>query len=178
MIFPRLFGSLVDRVLCVAGAILFSQGPEFMQQYLQRLGGHLQEARRQLDSFHAAAAQANLPFARFVEVTRTNPDPGISRLGTVMNESAERVTRLQVSHDSLLQASDWMRPFAFARHADPQIVRATAAVFRPAVPTTLEGAIYAGVGMLTLLGLYHLGLRTLLALVRRRPSRPPSPRAA
>ena len=30
---------LLDRALCVAGTVLFSQIPEFMQQYLQRLGG-------------------------------------------------------------------------------------------------------------------------------------------
>ena len=29
---------LLDRALCVAGAVIFSQAPEFMQQYLQRLG--------------------------------------------------------------------------------------------------------------------------------------------
>ena len=28
--------SLIDRALCVAGAVLFSQAPEFFQQYLQR----------------------------------------------------------------------------------------------------------------------------------------------
>ena len=42
---------LFDRALCVVGAILFSQLPEFFQQYLQRLGGHLDEARRQLEQF-------------------------------------------------------------------------------------------------------------------------------
>ena len=36
--------SLIDRLLCVAGAVLCSQLPEFIQQYLQRLGGHLDEA--------------------------------------------------------------------------------------------------------------------------------------
>ena len=35
--FIGVFDSLIDRILCVLGAVLFSQGPEFMQQYLQRL---------------------------------------------------------------------------------------------------------------------------------------------
>ena len=33
----RAGSKLIDRVLCVAGAVLFSQLPEFFQQYLQRL---------------------------------------------------------------------------------------------------------------------------------------------
>jgi hypothetical protein len=37
----RMGETLLDRVLCVAGAITLSQAPEFFQQYLQRLGGHL-----------------------------------------------------------------------------------------------------------------------------------------
>jgi len=51
---------LLDRLLCVVGAVLFSQLPEFIQQYLQRLGGHLDEARRQLEQFRAVAAQSDL----------------------------------------------------------------------------------------------------------------------
>ena len=31
------------------GAALLAQGPEFLQQYLQRLGGHLDEARRMVE---------------------------------------------------------------------------------------------------------------------------------
>jgi nucleoside diphosphate kinase len=50
--------TLLDRVLCVAGAITLSQAPEFFQQYLQRLGGHLDEARRVLASFEAVARES------------------------------------------------------------------------------------------------------------------------
>jgi hypothetical protein len=37
---------LVFGVWCCLFAAIFCQGPEFLQQYLQRLGGHLDEARR------------------------------------------------------------------------------------------------------------------------------------
>ena len=52
--------TLLDRVLCVLGAVGVSQAPEFFQQYLQRLGGHLDEARRQLASFEAVAKQSGI----------------------------------------------------------------------------------------------------------------------
>ena len=41
----------------VAGAALLSQGPEFIQQYQQRLGGHLDEARLMLKQVPALAAR-------------------------------------------------------------------------------------------------------------------------
>ncbi len=41
MIRDTIFG-----IWCCAVAAVFCQGPEFFQQYLQRLGGHLDEAKR------------------------------------------------------------------------------------------------------------------------------------
>lgn len=172
--FLRLFDGAIDRILCVIGAVLFSQGPEFMQQYLQRLGGHLDESRRQLAQFHGAAAHAGVPFETFVQQTSANSDAGLSRLGGIMHETMVRTDDLQAAHDALLQASLWSRPFVFLRHVDIEIARATAGIYRPAVPTTLEGLIYASVGMLFFLTLYHLGSRGTMRLLRRSRSRVPA----
>jgi hypothetical protein len=170
--FLRTFDGLVDRILCVAGAVLFAQGPEFMQQYLQRLGGHLAEAHRQLASFHATADQAGITFDRLVTQTAASPDQAVARLAAVMTDAAERVTQLQAAHDALLGAAVWERPIIFLRHVDWAILRGTAAIFKPAVPTTVEGLIYAIAGMVTLLALYHVCLKPLVRTLapRRLPS--------
>lgn len=165
--FLRLFDSLTDRILCVVGAILFSQGPEFMQQYLQRLGGHLDEARRQLAIFQKTATQAGLSLEQFIQRTATNADLDVARLGGVMTDAVDRVTSLQSAHDSLLHSALWERPFVFVRHIDAGIARATGAVYQPAVPTTVEGLIYAFAGMLFILAVYHLGVKRLVTLFRR-----------
>jgi hypothetical protein len=165
--FLRLFDSLTDRILCVVGAVLFSQGPEFMQQYLQRLGGHLDEARRQLATFQKTASQAGLSLDEFIHKTGTNVDPDVARLGGVMTESADRVASLQSAHDALLGSALWERPLVFVRHLDVDIARATGAVYQPAVPTTAEGLVYALIGMLFILALYHLGAKKIPALFRR-----------
>ncbi len=168
--FLRVFDGVIDRVLCVCGAVLFSQGPEFMQQYLQRLGGHLAEAQRQLGLFRDAAAQAGATLDQFIIQTRANPNAGLRQLGSVMNDAAERTASLQAAHDALLQSSLWTRPFIFFRHLDLGISQETWAIYRPAVPTTLEGLLYALAGMLVFLLLYHVGLKSLLSLVRRKPA--------
>ena len=166
----RVFDGLIDRVLCVLGAVLFSQGPEFMQQYLQRLGGHLQEAQRQLSLFREAATRSGRTLEQFIAQTHTNPDAGVVQLGAVMNDAVERTASLQAAHDALASSSLWMRPVVFLEHLDTGIAQATWSAYKPAVPTTLEGLMYAAVGMMVFLLLYHGGAKGLLALIRRKPA--------
>jgi hypothetical protein len=166
---------LLDRALCVIGAVIFSQVPEFMQQYLQRLGGHLDEARRQLQQFQDAAAQSGLTLDRFIGRTSANADPAVARLGEVMTTAVTRVDTLESAQAAIQHASLWTRPFVFLRHLDPAIAHATAAIFKPAVPTTIEGLIYALLGMLVLLAVYHFGLKyPLTRFARTRAGRPAS----
>lgn len=175
-VFAGIFDGLTDRILCVAGAVLFSQGPEFMQQYLQRLGGHLDEARRQVATFQRTAVDSGLTLERFISQTSANADPAVAKLAGVISASVERADALAAAHGALLHATLWERPFVFLRHLDSTIARSTAAVYQPAVPTTLEGLIYALLGMMLALALYHLGARRLLGLLltRRRPVRAPA----
>lgn len=151
--------TLIDRALCVAGALLFSQAPEFFQQYLQRLGGHLDEALRQIGLFRQSATAAGLTLDQLIQRTAASPDQAVAPLGRTMHDALVRAESLQAAHDALLHASAWSRPFVFLWHVDGDIVRATWAVYRPAVPTTAEGLVYALAGMLVFLTAYHLGVR-------------------
>ena len=146
---------LVDRAIGVVGAVAFAQLPEFMQQYLQRLGGHLDKARRQLAQFQDAAVRSGLTLDRLAADAQAQADPAIARLGRVIAETSSRVDDLASAESSLRSASAWTRPFVFLRHLDPGIARATASEFRPAVPTTAEGLVYAAAGLVVALGLYH-----------------------
>jgi hypothetical protein len=159
---------ILDRVLCVAGAVASSQFPEFMQQYLQRLEGHLDEARIVLGRLRDAAAQSGMSLEQLEASAAHNPDPSIVRLSGVITVAAQRVDQLASADAALRAASAWTRPFVFAAHADWGIVRATASIYRPAVPTTAEGLVYAAAGMVAALAAYHLCLRAPLARRLRR----------
>lgn len=159
---------LLDRILCVFGAVLFSQAPEFMQQYLQRLGGHLDEARRQLLQFENAAKSSGLSLDELIHRTTTNAEPAVAKLGGVMTDTVARVDTLAAAQSALLDASLWTRPFVFLQHLDLAIARATWSVFKPAVPTTIEGVVYALLGMLVLLGVYYGGIKYPLGRYRAR----------
>lgn len=163
---------LLDRVLCVLGAVVFSQAPEFMQQYLQRLGGHLDEARRQLRQFQLAAEQSGLTLDRLIAQTSSNSDAAVAKLGAVMTNASTRVDTLESAQTALLNASLWSRPFVFLEHIDSSIARATWAIFQPAVPTTAEGLVYALCGMLVFIGIYHLGIKAPIVRLQARRARP------
>jgi hypothetical protein len=154
---------LFDRLLCVLGAATFSQVPEFMQQYLQRLGGHLDEAGRQLDQLRAAAARSGLTLEQLTAHTAAAGDPAVARLGAVLKEATGRVEALAAAEAAIRHASILARPFVFLGHLDPAIARATWSIFKPALPTTVEGLIYALVGVLVFLGTYHFGIRRPVA---------------
>ncbi|HEY4299675.1 MAG TPA: DUF2937 family protein [Candidatus Didemnitutus sp.] len=168
---------LLDRALCVLGAVVFSQAPEFMQQYLQRLGGHLDEARRQLRQFQDTAAQSGLTLDRFITQTNTNSDPAVAKLGGVMSDAVTRVDILDAARSAIQNAPLWERPVVFLRHLDLRIAHATWSDFKPAVPTTAEGLVYAVCGMLVLLALYHFGVKYPIRGLRARRKVPAVARA-
>ena len=166
----RTVESVFDRVLCVLGAVAFAQLPEFIQQYRQRLGGHLDEARHQLAEFIAIATQAQLTLAQLIERTASTPDATLAQLGGVMRNAVSRVDELAAAQTALSHASLWAKPFVFFTYLDTGIARATWEIYQPAVPTTGEGLVYALAGILALLGLYHGLIRYPLraACARRR----------
>ncbi len=170
---------LVDRLLCVLGAVLFSQLPEFIQQYLQRLGGHLDEARRQVEQFREVAAKSGLTLEQLTAHSQANAEQSVARLGHLMQDSVARVDLLADADAAIRHASILTRPFVFLRHVDLSIAQGTWGIFKPAVPTTLEGLLYAAFGVLVMLAFYHGAVRYPVRRAwQRRAERRATPAAA
>ncbi len=167
---------LIDRLICVCGAVGFSQTPEFIQQYLQRLGGHVDEAGRQVEQYRTVATQSNETLDQLITQTSSNADATVSRLGHVMSDTVTRWHDLQTDQALIANAPPWKQPFVFLTHMDTQIARKTWEIFRPAVPVTLQGLVYALVGLFLFLGIYHFLVRVpIRAGYRRRNRRFPKP---
>jgi len=147
--------TLFDRILCVAGAVTISQAPEFIQQYLQRLGGRLDEARRQLSQFDDVARKSGLTIDQLAAKATANSDAALAGLGKVVFEAERRVSSLSAADLAIREASPFTRPLEFIHYYDAEIARNTWAVFRPAMPTTVEGLVYAAVGLIFFLSFYH-----------------------
>ncbi len=165
----RVGESLVDRVLCVAGAVGLSQAPEFFQQYLQRLGGHLDEAKMRVAQYEAVAQQSGITLRQLIETTKAQPVEPVAKLGRVIDDAETRMQSLAAAETALREASLWERPFVFMANLDMDIASGTWAVFKPAVPVTLEGLVYAAVGMVLALVIYQGAIvAPCRAIARRR----------
>ena len=161
-------GAFLDRALCVIGAVLFSQAPEFMQQYAQRLGGHLDEARNYLVQYEKLARDASLSLNDYIAHINASSDPAIARIGKVISDLVERVQTLADAQAALQNASVFTKPFAFFSHMDTQIAQNTWGAFKPAVPTTIEGLVYAAIGVAVTLLIYHGCIRFPIGFIWRK----------
>lgn len=153
----------------VAGAAGLSQFPEFSQQYLQRLAGQVDALGQVVTAFDASAARNGL--------TRTDALGQMTGTAFLDDQRADldrtfaRYDRLSANLAALRAASPLERLTMPQRLADPQLLQAAWADFRPAMPVTLDGGLCAIAGYLG--GwLATAGLFGLLALPfrRRRPA--------
>lgn len=128
-----------------------SQFAEFVQQYTQRLGGHLDEAR------HYAAGVADPGRHQGMDpVTRDS----------LVKEAGQRVAEIEQAHGAIVDADLISLPWQFFRHIDYGVATRTWEQFSPAVPVDLEGGVYAATGILLGLIVYELVKVPFLMMVR------------
>jgi hypothetical protein len=153
------------------GGIVASQGPEFAQQYRQRLGGAIDELRRIVERFDADASANGTNRDGAVDRLKANPDNLVNRQGDAMRANVERLERLERQRQAYLEAGPFERVVVLARDGDLDLMEATYRDFEPAIPTTEEGAVAVGVGLLAGWGLTLL-IAALLRRIFRRRRRP------
>lgn len=128
----------------LTGAAGFSQFPEFSQQYAQRLGGAVDALSEVVSDFDASATAAGLTRDAALE-QMTGTDFLDSRRAD-MTRTFRRHEKLQSDLKVLQGAGPFMRAYHGARLTDGDIAKAAWAAYKPALPLTFEGVIFAGVG--------------------------------
>lgn len=146
---------VLDRLLAVAGALAASQVPGYIQHYTQRLAGHLQEARLNVQDWQAIAdATSGGSLDALVDLYLANPVEAVVAAGEKCVSDIERVEELQGALTALQEAGLWQRGLVFVHQCDPDIARQTLNDFVPNIPLNAEGLLYALGGLLMTLGLY------------------------
>ena len=163
----KLLDGLMDRIMAVAGAIVCAQFPQYFVQYIQRLGGHLDEARRAVSQYEKVAASYNLSLQEYINVHLTAANKIFVSTGKVIQELVDRLTHLESAFTALQNSSPLTRWFVFVRVMDPEIARNTWTNFTPGVPTTVEALVYALIGLLVGWGVYQ-GVKALISLPFRK----------
>ncbi len=142
-------------IALIAG-LIGSQGPEFAQQYRQRLGGALDELRRIVAEFEAETATERLSPSEGVKRLEADSDPLARRRGEDMERTIERAARLQEQLEAMASAGPLKRLYVTIKDFDPQIAQRTIDNYEPATPLTFEALVTAGVAALVGWAATHL----------------------
>jgi hypothetical protein len=164
MKFLQFFYQLLDRFFVVFGAFLGSQVPQFLQQYTQRLGGHVAELNYQIEGLKKIASISGKTLDQYIHKFMLNSDPDFVRQGEFIDGMVIRWQELNQALSRLIQASIWERPFVFLKEMDYSIVRSTYQSFQPGLNLTTEGFLYACLGILAGYAFYHLMIKAIVAL--------------
>lgn len=167
--FTRIF-ALISAL--VAGTLV-SQSPEFTQQYSQRLGGAIDELQKVIDDFEVDARNNGLTLQEAFEQYSSSTEQFLRDRGESMGRVFDRLDRLTNQAVSLENTNSLLKPLQILRSPDQDIVQNAWEDFKPAIPVTLEGLLYAGVGFFA--GWFGLELISAILKLIGRPFRSKRP---
>jgi hypothetical protein len=168
MLIRLLTRRLPEALLGGLGAAASCQFPAYYAQYLQSLGGRLDQAREQAARLEAASAELGLTAQDFIARLLASGDEAVQRSGVLAESLLQDRARLEEAYRIMAAAAVWERPFVFAGHADPAVAQATLERFQPALPVTPEGFAYGALGLLLGLGFLILARGGITRLRRTR----------
>ncbi len=133
----------------LAGAAGLSQFPEFSQQYMQRLGGAVDELNRQVTRYENDAARLDMPLQTYLAALVQEGEMARTQAAN-MAEDIARHDRLAATLAAMENAGPFMRArLAIDYLPDGEVAARALETFRPAVPATFEGAVFGGLGFVT-----------------------------
>ncbi|MDA1132950.1 MAG: DUF2937 family protein [Proteobacteria bacterium] len=137
----RRLDSFVSTLFAALAGIAASQFLSFVQQYRQRLGGHLAEAQ-----FNVRQTMDG-PVYRGMDAEAQR-----QLLGPLVG----RVNDLNDANTALATARPWELPWAFLQAADWEIASGALADFQPALPVDAASLLYTAAGLLLGWAVYDL----------------------
>lgn len=155
----------------LALGLMFSQFPEYAQQYTQRLGGAVDELRIIAEDFDRAAATAGLTRVEALGRYAGSADTFLVDRGLSMAATIARYEHLSAMLRRIQGANAIERFTLLPDYLDTDIGARALENFRPAVPVTVEGFAYAGGGFLLGYAALSAIAGALVLPFRRRPRR-------
>ena len=163
----RFIDSILDRICAVLGAAVFMQFPQYLTLYLQRLGGHVDEAARNLENYKEIAQDAGKTLHQYSQHLLNSKDETIFRTGQKIAEDIERYNHLADALKELQSAPLYKKFIVFIQNADLSIARGTLENFTPGLPLTLESAAYAAAGIVIGMIVYYCVSRLIILFVKK-----------
>jgi len=155
---------LLDRLLFAIALIIGMQVPAFIQEYYQRLAGHLAEATRQLFQFkHIADNLYQGDLAQLVNHYLLNADHTIQQTGNLLQQLMTRQAELQRYVDHLQATTYPNKLYYFITEFDHRIGLATWSDFHFTIPLELPAIVTGVTFSISLM----LMIRLFTALIKR-----------
>ena len=142
-------------------AIVLSQFPEYAQQYTQRLGGAVNELRIVTERFDREATDAGLDRQQALGRFEASSDQFLAGRGSGEAANFARYEQLSQTLARIQNANAVERFQSMPAYLDSDIGVQTLQNYKPAVPVTMEGILYAGagfvIGYLLMSGIWRFG---------------------
>ena len=148
------------------GGATTAQFPEYSQQYVQRLGGAVDALSEVVADFDASAQAEGL--SRSDALDQMKGTPFLDRRHADMTRTFDRHQGLQDDLAVLQSVGPFMRLYHAARLTDRDVARAAYENFKPALPFSTEGMIFAGIGCILGMSLTQVLLNVVFWPIRRR----------
>jgi hypothetical protein len=167
---------LFDRIVLVVAIFAAALVPSYIQQYKQRVGGHLDQVVRDLAPFQELARKFHGgDINRLIRQHLASPDPTFKGEGDAIHKMVDAEARLREASEAL-NSNVWHQLGYLITRADPAIARATWDAYVPAFSFTADYVLFAlGVGIAIWVAFLvtWIVVAKVIALGRRGPSRAP-----
>ncbi|MBV6656760.1 MAG: DUF2937 family protein [Devosiaceae bacterium] len=130
--------------LCCAA--VFSQAPEFAQQYRDALARQVADLGRVVGAFDAASAQAGLSRGQALAQYASTENAFLAERGQRLRATLARFDQLSADAQHLETAGAVGTAWALATAADAQVLANARERFTPAMPSSLAGLVMAAIG--------------------------------
>ncbi|WNJ21256.1 DUF2937 family protein [Pontibacter sp. G13] len=142
----RPIGTFLDRIFCLVVAVMLTQFPAYMSQYVDVLSGAHMEAERSYVELEDLAVKYHLTVQEYLSTLARNDNAMVRENIEKQQQDVDRFMGYDQALTALREASVWTKPLVLAEHFNPAIHDAMA--FEPQVPMTEEGVVYALIGLI------------------------------
>ncbi|HUP98418.1 MAG TPA: DUF2937 family protein [Usitatibacter sp.] len=167
---------LFDRIVLVLAIFAAACIPSYVQQYRQRVGGHLDQVVKDLAPFREIAAKFhNGDIHRLIRQHLASNEPTFKAEGDAIHKMVDSEARLRAASEAL-NADVWHQLRYLLANADPAIAQATWNAYVPAFSFATEYVLFAlgvGVSIWLLFLVAWIVTGRVISLGRRGSSRAP-----
>ena len=163
----KVINIIIDRCFFTLSFIVGVQLPEFINQYTQRLSGHLNEASLQLTKFQRLADQHYQgDLILLVKRYQANSDPVIVETATIIEQLLLRIEMLEHQLAMLIENNYFDKLQYFFINLEPSLAKATAQQFTLAIPLEINALTTGG-----LLAILLLFIKAFITFAMKKLSR-------